>query len=1221
MNVLSSIVRAAIARDSLLQRPMFAAPDLIDGAESAAALSPEDRATTSIIPSPGPRPTTTPSTAPRVLENDISNAYAIVSGDTVFVVDPTPLRALTIQYGGRGANFTNNGTIWYEHNAFDGALLNEGFHNIVNNGLIYLYGTTGMLRLTSGINAAETLINRGSMFFISESGGATAFNSPDYWATVENFGLIAVQARGQPLNGNPVGGTAYGLNVGNTVNFTNHAGAQLLVEATDFAVAVFTNAANDLGAPIVNNSGLIEARATSAEGLSVGIYVVQPGYVPNTIVNSGTIRADVAIFATNTNRDILNTREIVRNLSSGVIEGHIDLGLGDDELFNDGFINGNVVFDDGNDVYSGSGGISGVTNMGFGNDRYTGGAWNDRVIGGRGDDVLTGNGGNDILVGGFGNDTINGGFNNDTLIGEWGNDTITTLGGDYVEGNEGNDRIVLGDYTFRAVHGGEGIDTLVLANGARNLELAEVLASGRVTGFEIIEMTGLQRLLIDAATARDLAGKGPPLRINGYDTDTVLLAGTWTQSGTTQVDGVSYARWINGTAEVLVRTSVGVQLASGQDFGGLDAIAGGTPAQMLGAEAGVNYSSAATLLLSHVVQGAGFTVDAREIFFSDGRDVFYADTATTLTNNGLIESYTDAFSAGIGIRFGGNATVINNGTIDVQQLAPQSEDGTIFYYLTIGVNRGGGNVEGDAPLQNNGLIFTYSLAGSAVAVHLANGVHNTGDIVAISENHRAIGVNATFASDVVDFTAIFRNTGTIYAEAGGFGRQIGAEDDRFVPETFVAAGVHAWGSLTNDGEIIAVLDEGVDPTLQTVGVYIDTFYNNAANPARVVNNGLIVGTTAITFEDRFANRSPTSVVNNGLLVGNVVFLDTNDTYDGTRGEIRGTVFGFGGNDTFTGGREADRFNGGLGNDVINGDSNVDTAIVRGTRSQYTITQTSTGVFQVVGPDGTDTLTAIEFLQFDDQTLRLRPGTGVTVNFNTPDRTVYQSAMNAIRDFDGNALGGNGGWLRIGQADVNGDGDVDQILVNREIGRFATVGTAPDGLVYFADHGWAGETRVAGIYIDPLVEAGIVQAGSDQDSQRRFQNDLRIENINRVLGANDYNRDGIHEVYFALTDGTAYLRALMHADGNIRYANYQSQQEVIDYLTANGFGPETYAGWFSAPRSGEAALQEQVDFAEASGLGRAGLSGADAVMPGAINPASLAFAAPALDDHLRAEFYG
>ena len=35
------------------------------------------------------------------------------------------------------------------------------------------------------------------------------------------------------------------------------------------------------------------------------------------------------------------------------------------------------------------------------------------------------------------------------------------------------------------------------------------------------------------------------------------------------------------------------------------------------------------------------------------------------------------------------------------------------------------------------------------------------------------------------------------------------------------------------------------------------------------------------------------------------------------------------------------------------------------------------------------------------------------------------------------------------------------------------------------------------------------------------------------------------------DGTAYLRALMHDDGNIRYANYQSKEQMNEYLTAQG----------------------------------------------------------------------
>ncbi len=52
------------------------------------------------------------------------------------------------------------------------------------------------------------------------------------------------------------------------------------------------------------------------------------------------------------------------------------------------------------------------------------------------------------------------------------------------------------------------------------------------------------------------------------------------------------------------------------------------------------------------------------------------------------------------------------------------------------------------------------------------------------------------------------------------------------------------------------------------------------------------------------------------------------------------------------------------------------------------------------------------------------------------------------------------------------------------------------------------------------------------------------------------------LYFGLSDKTAYLHAYMHTDGNIQYANYQSQQQVIDFLTQNGWAASTYAGWFA-----------------------------------------------------------
>ena len=159
-------------------------------------------------------------------------------------------------------------------------------------------------------------------------------------------------------------------------------------------------------------------------------------------------------------------------------------------------------------------------------------------------------------------------------------------------------------------------------------------------------------------------------------------------------------------------------------------------------------------------------------------------------------------------------------------------------------------------------------------------------------------------------------------------------------------------------------------------------------------------------------------------------------------------------------------------------------------------------------------------------------------------------MHRIRDFDGNDLGGASGWRRIGAVDVQNDGSAEIIYVNSRIGRWATLDVAPNGVVDFGDHGTGGGTRVVGIYIDPLVELGIVQAGSDFDSQRRFQNDLYINNLS-VITSDDYDNDGFAEVYFATRDGTAYLRALMHADGNIQYANYQNESQVTEYLTANG----------------------------------------------------------------------
>ena len=108
-----------------------------------------------------------------------------------------------------------------------------------------------------------------------------------------------------------------------------------------------------------------------------------------------------------------------------------------------------------------------------------------------------------------------------------------------------------------------------------------------------------------------------------------------------------------------------------------------------------------------------------------------------------------------------------------------------------------------------------------------------------------------------------------------------------------------------------------------------------------------------------------------------------------------------------------------------------------------------------------------------------------------------------------------------------------------------------GTFDYSDHGAGGTTRVVGIYIDPLVTSGDVVQGSDPDSQRRLQNDLEIDNL-IAKTSGDYDGDGFQEVYWKTNDGTAYLRSLMHADGNIQYANYQSDPQMREYLTSKGY---------------------------------------------------------------------
>ena len=80
----------------------------------------------------------------------------------------------------------------------------------------------------------------------------------------------------------------------------------------------------------------------------------------------------------------------------------------------------------------------------------------------------------------------------------------------------------------------------------------------------------------------------------------------------------------------------------------------------------------------------------------------------------------------------------------------------------------------------------------------------------------------------------------------------------------------------------------------------------------------------------------------------------------------------------TGDSGNDKFIGTKGNDTIDGAGGSDTVVFSGNSSAYTRTNQPNGSIQIAGPDGTDTLSNVEFLQFADQTIAVGAATSSIV---------------------------------------------------------------------------------------------------------------------------------------------------------------------------------------------------------------------------------------------------
>ena len=172
---------------------------------------------------------------------------------------------------------------------------------------------------------------------------------------------------------------------------------------------------------------------------------------------------------------------------------------------------------------------------------------------------------------------------------------------------------------------------------------------------------------------------------------------------------------------------------------------------------------------------------------------------------------------------------------------------------------------------------------------------------------------------------------------------------------------------------------------------------------------------------------------------------------------------------------------------------------------------------------------------------------------------------ALRDYDGNDLGAAGSWRLNGLANARSDTPLGYVLTNPAIGRWAEVSPRPGGGFDFGNHGAGGDTRVVGIYEDPLIALGLVAPGSPMDSQARLDADLRADRL-QVLGGADFDRDGSLDLFWKQTGtGTGqaddiYLRAILHADGNVQYANYLSNDQFQSWMARAEVPHGVYDAW-------------------------------------------------------------
>ena len=748
---------------------------------------------------------------------------------------------------------------------------------------------------------------------------------------------------------------AYNAGAGGTISYS--ASAIYYEDSLQYSVMSYWNERETAGAEFrINGAG---TRFYSSAPLLDDISATQRLYGANMTTRTGDT---VYGFNSTAGRLWFNAT----NELSALLFCAWDAG-GTDTFDFSGYLNNGQIIDLRQGCFSSVGGLVGNVSIALG-------AVIENAIGGNGSDTFRGNSANNRFTPNAGTDVVDGGLGTDTVVFSgaraaytitWNGQTGTVVGngqnvtvtnveflqftdqtiaaaptGGIVVGGDITNETINGTALADVIGGLGGNDTIngLAGNDTLNGGSGNDVLNGGDGDDVLIGALGNDTLNGGAGTdTADYSGAGAAVTINLTTGAGSGGAGTETLTGVENVTGTTFADTLTGDGNAnVLRGGGGVDTLSGgggadQLFAGAPGFAGGAPDIIKGSDT-TNGSIATAVSLS----GAFDLAESAAI----ANSTTIPHATVLATTHGSVEYYRLTVTAGETVVFdidnaGFDSTLrlVDFGGVELASNDDSAADGGVetdsslthtfaaagTYYIQVGqwVSGTGPFVSGPPPANRTYTLHVSSPSQTPVPINLLGSTMN-GDAGA---DILTGGTGADTLNGGADDDSL---TG-----AGGNDTINGGDGT----DTAVFTGNRSAYTITVSGGVSTVT--GADGTDTVTNVerlqFADGLYDAAGAP--IQSGGSINGTSGA------------------------------DTLNGTSGAD--VINGLDGNDII---------NGGAGNDTIDGGAGTDTAVFSGTMAGSTRT-TSGSVTTVVGPDGTDSLTNVERMQFSDGTLIVGAGGG------------------------------------------------------------------------------------------------------------------------------------------------------------------------------------------------------------------------------------------------------